>query len=137
MVRYRIGDRGSGWSRIDAGDNDLAFEHATLGTMAINSTCEDYSDVPEQALMNHLLFGTRQRKYVTEEMLTLDGRGAFHVVVELELDGVPVTLEVYLVKKDGCVYDLTRVSSRPAFEPGRADFRRFVEGFAVLETDLD
>ena len=47
-----------------------------LGTIAINSTCRDYEDLPERALMNHLLFGTRARHYRLEDVVSLDGRGA-------------------------------------------------------------
>ena len=137
VVRYRVGERSAGWQRLEIGDNDLAFHHEQFGTVSINSTCADYSDVPEQALMNHLLFGMRERTYRTEEMVTLDGRGAWHVVVDAQLDGVPLVLEVYLVHKDGCVYDLSRISAPARFEAGRAGFEHFVQGFKVLRTTLE
>ena len=137
VVRYRVGERSAGWQRIEVGDNDLAFHHAQFGTVSVNSTCANYSDVPQQALMNHLLFGMRERSYRTEEMATLDGRGAWHVVVDAQLDGVPLVLEVYLVHKDGCVYDLSRISAPSRFEAGRSDFERFAQGFKVLRTTLD
>jgi hypothetical protein len=137
VVRYQVGARAGGWQRIDVDDNDLAFHHQGLGTISINSTCANYDDVPQEALMNHLLFGMRGRVYRTEEMDTLDGRGAWHVVVEAELDGVPLVLEVYLVHKDGCVYDLCRISAPAAFDAGRPDFERFARGFKVLRTNLD
>lgn len=136
VVRYRIGEPGPGWQRVKVDDNDLAFHHPRFGTISVNSTCKDYDDVPESALMNQLLFDTRERVYRLEETVTLDGRGASHVVVDLELDGVPLTLEVYLMKKDGCVYDLTRISSREAFEPGRRDFQSVLAQFRVLRTKL-
>lgn len=137
VVRYRVGALPPGWKRVEVEDNDLAFHHAKLGTISINSTCRDYEDVPEAALMNQLLFGTRERDYRVEETVTLDGRGADHVVVDLELDGVPIALEVFLLKKDGCVYDMTRISSLPAFDEGRGDFLAVVRGFRVLRTSLD
>lgn len=137
VVRYRVGERAVGWQQIEVGDNDLAFHHDRFGTVSINSTCGNYSDVPEQALMNHLLFGMRERAYRSEEMTTLDGRGAWHVVVDAQLDGVPLVLEVYLVQKDGCVYDLSRISAPASFEAGRADFEHFAQGFKVLRTTLD
>ena len=137
VVRYRVGERSAGWQRIEIGDNDLAFHHKEFGTVSINSTCANYTDVPEQALMNHLLFGMRERVYRTEEMVTLDGRGAWHVVVDAQLDGVPLVLEVYLIHKDGCVYDLSRISAPSRFDAGRPDFERFARGFKVLRTTLE
>ena len=134
IVRYRIATPGRDWQRVSVGDNDLAFNNEVLGTISINSTCKNYEDVPKQALMNELLFGTRERFYRTEEVVTIDGRGALHNVIDLELDGVPLTLEVYLLAKDGCVYDITRVSSRAGYEPGRRVLHAFVSSFAVLAT---
>jgi hypothetical protein len=52
------------------------------------------------------------------------------------VDGVPVTLNIYLLEKDGCVYDLTHVASRETFERGKPVFDAFVAGFAVLSTRL-
>lgn len=135
-VRYRVGPVGPGWDRIEVGDNDVAFNNRELGTISANSTCKEYEDVPEQALMNQLLFGTRERVYRLEETITLDGRGALHHVVDLELDGVPLTLEVFLLRKDGCVYDITRISSRPEFDRGRPALLSFVSGFRVLSTHI-
>lgn len=136
-VRYRIGMPGGAFERVEVSDNDLAFFHERFGSIAVNSTCEDYEDVPKRALLNHLLFGTREREYRVEETVTIDGRGALHAIVDLQLDGVPMTLEVFLLKKDGCVYDMTRIASREAFEPGRPYFLEFVSGFEVLATRLD
>lgn len=136
-VRYRVGSPGRAWSRVEVDDNDVAFHHARLGTVSANSTCREYDDAPERALLNHLLFGTRERVFRTYEMVTLDGRGAIHALVDFELDGVPLTLEVYLLKKDGCVYDLTYVAGRSTHAQGRVALARLVEGFHVLATHLD
>lgn len=135
-VRYRVGDRAGDWERVEVEDNDLAFHHVQLGTISVNSTCEDYEDVPDIALLNHLLFGTSERRFRIEETVTVDGRGARHVVVDLELDGVPLTLEIYLLKKDGCVYDLVYTARRDIHEHGAPLFHALVQGFAVLDTRL-
>jgi hypothetical protein len=135
-VRYRVGSIGSDWERVQVDENDLAWTHGSLGTISVNSTCSEYEDVPEQALMNHLLFGMRERKFQVEETVTLDGRGALHTVVELELDGVPLTLEILVLKKDGCVYDLSLIASRASFQQARPVFASLVRGFAVLRTSL-
>jgi len=136
MVRLRVLEP-MGWERVEISDNQLVFNHPKLGSISLLTTCKDYEDVPEQALMNQLLMGTRERNYRLEETITVDGRGALHDIVDLELDGVPVTLEVFLVKKDGCVYDISRVSSRSAFEPGRDALLSLVRGFHVVATRLD
>lgn len=136
LVRYRLGTPQGKWTRIEVDDNDVAYNDPRLGTVSANSTCKEYEDVPEQALLAHLLFGTRERVFRTHEVVTLDGRGATHAVVDLELDGVPLTLEVFLVKKDGCVYDLTYIAARDQYEAGRPALLQLVRGFHVLQTRL-
>jgi hypothetical protein len=136
-ARYRVGRLGPGWQRIEVGSNDLAFQHDERGTISVNSTCTEYEDVPASALVNHLLFDTTNRRFLTEEVVTLDGRGAHHVVVHAELDGVPLEIELYVVKKDGCVFDLGHIRSPAVPQAARAEFAAFVRRFAVLRVNLD
>jgi hypothetical protein len=120
---------------VFADGNDLAFHRPGMGTIAINSTCTEYDDVPLSALVNHLLFDTTQRQVVIEETVTLVGRGARHLLVNLELDGVPLQLELYVLRKDGCVFDLSHVSARRASPAARDTFLAFVQRFDVLKVD--
>ncbi|HMI90781.1 MAG TPA: hypothetical protein VK509_05425 [Polyangiales bacterium] len=140
VVRYRVGDPGPGWQRVEVAEDAsaLVFHHDELAaTVSINATCKEYEDVPEEALLNHLLFGMRERVFRVDETITLDGRGAVHAVVDVQLDGVPVTLEIYLVRKDGCVYDMTLIASREAFERARGALARLTARFHVLRTTID
>jgi hypothetical protein len=73
---------------------------------------------------------------VTEEDLPLDGRTARHVVVRARLDGVARMLEFYVLKKDGCVFDLGYAAPPERFEGGRAAFQTFVRGFHTTRTPL-
>jgi len=136
-ARYRIGPLPPGFRRVEVGDNDLAFHHRGDGTISVNATCSNYEDVPLNALVNHLLFETTERKFIVEETVTLDGRAARHVVVRAELDGVPIELELYVMKKDGCVIDLSHIRTIDASPAAREVFRAFVARFALLEAHRD
>jgi hypothetical protein len=133
QVAYRVGRLEPGWQRVHVEDNDLAFYRPGHGSIAVNATCKGYEDVPQAALVNHLLFGTTRREYVLDEEVTLDGRGARHTVVEAELDGVPMRTEIYLLTRAGCVFDLSYVSDRQA--RARAEFARFVRAFRIQAVD--
>jgi hypothetical protein len=128
-VAYRIGGLEPGWQQVRIEGNDLAFYRPGHGSIAVNATCKGYEDVPQAALVNHLLFGTTQRAYLLDEEVTLDGRGARHSLIEAELDGVPVRAEIYLLTRAGCVFDLSYVSDRQA--RGRDQFTRFVHAFRI------
>ncbi len=132
-VRYRVGALPASWKPVEVDGNNLAFHEPGMGTIGVNATCTEYEDVPAEALVNHLLFDTTSRRFLVEETVTLDGRGARHVVVQLELDGAPLEFEIFLLKKDGCVFDLTHIRSRTAPSAARTTFLAFVERFALLE----
>ncbi len=136
-ARYRIGPLPSGFTAVEVEGNDLAFHDRERGTISVNSTCSDYEDVPLGALLNHLLFETTERRFLLEEVITLDGRAAQHVVVQAELDGVPIELELYVMKKNGCVIDLAHVRRRDVSPAARAAFAAFVARFALLEVHRD
>lgn len=129
QVEYRVGRLEPGWQRVDVEGNDLAFYKPGHGSIAVNATCKGYEDVPQSALVNHLLFGTTRREYLLDEEVTLDGRGARHTLIDAELDGVPVRAEIYLLTRAGCVFDLSYISDRRAH--GHAEFTRFVRAFHV------
>lgn len=132
FTRYRVGQLSAAWKPVEASGNDLAFYRHGMGTIAVNSTCREYEDVPLPALVNHLLFDTTRRNLLLEETVTLTGRGAQHVLADLELDGVPIQLELFVLRKDGCVYDLSHIRARSAGGSARGEFLAFVEGFDVL-----
>ncbi|HEX2675683.1 MAG TPA: hypothetical protein VHM19_03570 [Polyangiales bacterium] len=134
-VRYRVGELDARWRRVEVEDGrgDLAFHRGGMGSISVSSTCTEYDDVPTTALVNHLLFETTARKFLVEEVVSLDGRGARHVVVQLELDGVPLEVEAFVMKKDGCVFDLTHIRGLSAPPEARAAFLGLVSRFAVLE----
>jgi hypothetical protein len=133
-LQYRLGEPSADFQLVDIGDNDVSYADTQLGTIGVHATCEGYDDVPPQALLNQLLFGTTERRLKLEETVPLDGRGALHAVYELSLDGVPVTLDVYVLAKDGCVFDFSYVSATPAPAAGTHAFRDLVSGFSLLQS---
>jgi hypothetical protein len=128
-VAYRVGALGPAWQRADVEGSDLVFHREGRGSIAVTATCHDYDDVPVEALVQHLLFGSTDRVYLSEEEVTLDGRGARHALVKAELDGVPVQLEIYVLVRDRCVFDLSHVGRVGA--PSDPDFTAFAQAFHV------
>ena len=133
-VRYRLATQPAGFRRVDLGDDhDVAYTVASGGTVGVSSRCKGYEDVPPKALLGHLLFGTTDRERRLEETITVDGRGAYHVITDVSLDGVPVTLDIYVLPEDGCVFDFVFVSGRPVAPTAREAFGQLVRGFSLLE----
>ena len=136
-LAYPFGPTGSSWRSIQIEGNDAAwFDGDTRGTVHVDHTCERSQDTPLAALVNHLLIGFTDREVVSEETVPFDQREARHVVVRARLDGVPRTIELYVMKKDGCVYDLGYVAPPDRYESGRGAFDAFVRGFHVTRSPM-
>lgn len=133
-VAFRTGSLSADWSRVAARGARLAFRHRGGGTLIVNAECPPPDDAPLDVLTNHLLFGLSARREVSRRSLTLDGREALRTEVRAELDGVPVALDLVVLKKDGCLYDLQLVTGPSTLASRQPDFTSFVSGFSTLGT---
>jgi len=130
-VRYRIGELPEGWHRVFLADNDLAFaEDGNTGrAIAANATCEGHDDPPLPVLTRHLLLGFTEREERFQRLVPLDGREALRSHYAAKLDGVPVELELVVLKKDGCVFDFSYVAPRGRYAARLGDFDALLAGF--------
>jgi hypothetical protein len=131
---FRAGPIPPTWRRIDLDGPMLTFkDDGTGGSVAVNVQCgKDADDVPLSALTKHLLIGFTEREFKEEKLVPLDGREALRTVVHAKLDGVKMGLDIFVMKKDGCVYDLVYVAPPATFAQGTAGFEAFVAGFGTV-----
>jgi hypothetical protein len=130
-LRFRTGPVPPAWHSIEADGTLLAFrDDQSPATVALNGRCGvDGDDVPLPSLTQHLFLQFTERELKSQQEQNLDGRAALRTELVGKLDGVPKQFLVYVLKKDGCVYDFWRIS-----EPGAGDsaaFEAFVKGFAT------
>jgi len=137
-VAFRVPRAPEGWQRLDVSDAAVAYrDEANNATVAVSGRCRNEDDVPLAALTQHLFLQFTEREILTQEVVPLDGREAMHTVLAAKLDGVPKKFDVWVLKKDGCVYDLILIAEPARFEAGAATFSRLVRGFATLPTPTD
>ena len=65
--------------------------------------------------------------------MALDGREALRVLLTAKLDGIPRRCLLYVLKKDGCVYDLQFEAPEASFQAGLPAFEAFVKGFGTIK----
>lgn len=134
-LSYRFGPLAPAWQPIEIEGNDAAWHDPGSGAVIhVDHACGRDLDVPLPSLVQHLLIGFTEREYLVEETVPFDGREARHVVVRASLDGVPRMLELYVLKKDGCIYDIGVVAPPRTFEQVRSSFETFARGFHTLST---
>lgn len=134
---FRVGPVPSTWKKSDAVDGAmLAFtDEPHSGMVSVYGRCgKDGDDVPLSALTQHLLIGFTEREVTEQKTVQLDGREALHTVLSAKLDGVKTGLSLYVLKKDGCVFDLGLASPPGSFERASAVFRPWALGFRTTET---
>jgi hypothetical protein len=109
---------------------DLAFrDDAREGSVLADVRCGHRDDdAPLSVLTQHLIMGTTERDLESQEVLPFDRREAMHTLLRAKLDGVPMEYDIYVMKKDGCVFDLVYIAPPDHFADGSADFERFAGG---------
>jgi hypothetical protein len=134
---FRVPQPPASWKRIDVDGKALSFVDEANGTLiAASGRCKvDGEDVPLRSLVQHLFLQFTERDVVSEEVVPFDGREAMHTVIIAKLDGVPKQFDVWVLKKDGCVYDLYAIADPADFNDAVGPFREFVQGFATVPDD--
>ena len=132
---YRVLEpQGSNWRRVDFEDNDLAWLSTDGHVLSINATCAGHEDPPLEVLTNHLLIGFTEREWVSRKKFELDGREALRSQLKAKLDGVSRSVELVVLKKNGCVHDFTHVSPVGQETHHRQEFDALVAGFKQERT---
>jgi len=120
------------WKRIEVSGNDLAFMSLEGGfLLALNSSCKEYGDPPLEVLVQHLLMGFTEREKLKSERRMLDGREGLHARYIAKMDGVARELDLFVLKKDGCVFDLSYIAPLGKGELWRGTFERMLSEFQV------
>jgi hypothetical protein len=131
-VCYRVGPLPSSWELVQSDGAQAGFySRASGAVIASNATCHDEGDAtPLESLTRHLLIGYTDHRVLAQKELMLDGRAALRTRVSAKLDGVPIELELYVLKRNGCTFDLSYAAPAGHDARGAADFAAFVRGFA-------
>jgi hypothetical protein len=129
-VAVRVGPVPAAWRRIRVDGADLAFrDDDRSGSALFNVRCGHHDDdAPLSVLTDHLIMGTTEREFDAQDTVPFDGREALHTLLRAKLDGVPMQYDIYVMKKDGCLYDLVYVAPPGRFADGAADFEHFATG---------
>lgn len=129
---YAFGEPGSGWRplRKDVPDVQVAWLNPELvGMIELHGQCEDQGDSSLEQYTDHLRIDWTEWNVIEQEQTRLAGRDALRTVVTAELDGVPRKMEMWVVKKNGCLFDLRYSTDPETFTRGLDDFRKVVQNF--------
>jgi hypothetical protein len=128
---YRFGLPGAAWAPLKQKGTQVAwFNEGLDAAILLDSQCESHGDSTLEQFTDHLRIDFRQWEVKSQESVMLAGRDAVRTVVLASIDGGPQSqLELYVTKKNGCLFDLEYIAPPGNFERGRADFARVVAAF--------
>ena len=131
---FRVGPTPETWRHIEVDQALLAFRDDQHGaTVAVNGRCNvDGDDVPLASLTHHLFLHFTERQVHSQKRIAVNGRESLRTEITASLDGVPKRYVVYVLKKDGCVFDFMLIADSDQVEV-RA-FDDFVSGFQTVKT---
>ncbi len=132
MGYYQVGELPPGWQRIKLGAAMITlFNESLRSTIATDAFCEQaYDDSPLEMLTRHLFAGLQDIKVKEEKPFMLDGRGALRTLFSASLDGLPVTVDSVVIKKDWCLFDFFLVTPPERHAEASPAFENFFQGFA-------
>jgi hypothetical protein len=105
------------------------IERETVSMIQIHAQCDEHGDSSLAQYTDHLRIDWTDWEIIEQEEGQLIGRAALRTLVDAELDGIARRNEVWVVKKNGCIFDLIYSAPPADFAAGRGDFQRVVQGF--------
>src|SRR5262245_6830968 len=103
-VCYHLGSLPEGWRLVHLEGTAVGyFSDEVGGIIAANATCRDDAEAaPLTTLTRQLLIGYTERTIESQKTVGLDAREALRTRLRAKLDGVPIVLEIYVLKRNGC-----------------------------------
>jgi hypothetical protein len=124
---------GDEWQPVGEEPSVLTLTHTQLDAgVTISVTCDQTRDVPLDILTRHLLFGFKNVEVLHQAPRPLDGVLALETVARATLDGRQVQLHSYVVRREGCIYDLVYFANPQDYSRGEPAFERMMAGFRFL-----
>ena len=124
---------GDEWQRMSDEPSLLTLAHAQLAAgITISVTCDRERDAPLSILTRHLFFGFKDIEVLQQGSQVLNGVSALKTVARGRLDGREVQLSIYVVQRDGCVYDMVYFATPQDYGRGEPGFERMMAGWRFL-----
>ncbi|MDP2344639.1 MAG: hypothetical protein Q8O67_27060 [Deltaproteobacteria bacterium] len=131
-VNYNTGEPGPEWKRVILESTNVAWHNPTLAAgILVNSHCEGVKDAPLEGLTGELMMGSTEREVLSQVLKPFSGREALETIARAKIDGVLRQRALFVLKKDGCVYDVVYDAPPDRFADGLADYQKVRDGLEV------
>ncbi len=128
---YYVGKLPEGWEDLTTGVRSASWYNPDyLSTISTEVLCErSAGDRPLQSVASEVVVAMEDRTVSNEREFMLDGRGALRQTVSGSVDGVPLIMDVVVVKKGNCAFDFVAVAPPEEMTNVSPHFEVFFNGF--------
>jgi len=128
---YLVGELPEGWSRMKTPARAITFyDDDTGSSISTDAFCgRSIGDRSLSSLGGEVISALDDREVVEEVPFTLDGRSAVRQRVEGKFNGVPIVLDLVVVRKDDCAFDMYAIMPPDSVSSVEDDFKIFYLGF--------
>lgn len=122
------------WTLEGGDEPELLFRHQTLPAgMMVNATCGGRAPSRElHVLGRHLLFGLKEKRVLKTDQTVLAEKEVLQTFVRGTFEGEELLVKSYVIKAEGCVYDLVYFADPEVYAEGEGEFEALVKGFELL-----
>lgn len=129
---YYVGKLPEGWDTLNTGVKSASWYNPDyLSTISTEVLCEmSVGDSPLAIVADNVAAAIEKRVVTDSQQIWLDGRGALREKVTGSVDGVPIVMDLVVIKKDNCAFDMVAImppgevfNVTPIFEEFFNDFR--------------
>jgi hypothetical protein len=133
--RFRVGVPSKNWQKESIKYRAVMFSHKVQNaSMGVDAFCKrSLDDGPLKVLANQLFYGMTKQKRLRSSPLSIDGRKALRATRRGIVDGVPMVLDVVVLKRDECVFDFFATASPKEYPFISSDFETFFKGFYYID----
>jgi hypothetical protein len=119
----------AGWKKKVQDESDQAYRLESGSLVTLNSSCHRHFDAPLEVLTRQLLIGSRNIEVEHQDSLSADGAEGLYTNVRATLDGVPFYLDLFVLKRESCIFDFSLVNPKNFTTKDREEFRSFIKSF--------
>lgn len=111
---------------------DHAWQNQKTGnTIAVLSECSESRDPSLASIEGETINALTNPQKIKTNEIQFSSRGGLRTVVEGQVDGVTVKMDVLTFKKNSCSYTLSYIGRSKGFEKDQSAFEEFLKGFKV------
>lgn len=128
---YYIGMLPDGWRDLKTGARAASwYNPERRAAISTDVLCENsMGDKPLESIAGDIAASIDDRRVTGTRDFMLDGRGALRESVVGTVDGVPMNMEIVVLKKNNCSFNMAAIVPPEELSAVMPDFETFVGGF--------